>query len=335
MAEQLGYRVHAWGADPVWESFAIPTPGDDEVLVEVEACGVGLTVLNAIRGDLADERALLPRVPGHELVGRVIDAGPGEGYRLIGRRVVAYFYLSCGRCPRCLAGAEPRCDALAGWIGVHRDGGYAPWTVLPALNAMPIPDALDPVAATVVPDAVATAVHVCGRRGAIEAGERVVVVGAGGGVGIHVVQVARLCGADVIGLETDAGKRGALEALGVHAADPGDAGEPAPDVVIDLVGTRATLAWATDALGPGGRLVVVTTFREVTAVVEPRRLVLGELAILGSKYASRAEVDEATELVVSGRVEPVIGRIVAPPEVAELHAALGAGTLLGRGAIRW
>jgi len=72
---QEGWRVHAWGAEPVWERFARPEPGQGEVLVQVYACGVGLTVLNALAGDLGDGPAALPRVPGHELVG---SGGPGR-----------------------------------------------------------------------------------------------------------------------------------------------------------------------------------------------------------------------------------------------------------------
>ena len=339
---QRGFRVHRWGADPVWEQFGRPAPAENEVVIQVEACGVGLTVLNCIRGDLANAEDLLPRVPGHELVGRVVDAGPGRGSELIGRRVVAYFYLACGSCHRCLAGAEPRCINLAGWVGVHRDGGYAPFTVLPSQNVLEIPESLDPVAATVIPDAVATAVHVCGRRCEIGPGDRVAVIGAAGGVGIHVVQVARLCGGDVIGLDVGDRKLAALSDLGFDAVDSGDFDAlggswsgPPPDVIIDLVGTEASLRWATGSLGSGGRLAVLTTFPGISTAITPRHLVLQELTVLGSKYASRAEVMAATELVASGRVHAVVGRQVAARDVLSLHADLTSGALIGRGAIRW
>jgi D-arabinose 1-dehydrogenase-like Zn-dependent alcohol dehydrogenase len=326
----------------VWEPVPPPTPGDGDVLVRVEACGVGLTVLNCIRGDLADDAATLPRVPGHELVGRVVDVGPGADRDLIGRRVVAYFYLSCGRCPACATGAESRCSDLAGWVGVHRDGGYAPSAALPSFNAIPVPDDLDPVAATVVPDAVATALHVCRARAGIVAGERVAVIGAAGGVGVHVAQVARLLGGSVAALDVTADKLAALERLGFDAIDSGDfvalaaswAG-PAPEVVIDLVGSEASLGWACDALAIGGRLAVLTTFRDRIGALDPRRLVLGEATIVGSKYASRAEVVEAATLVAGGSVEPVIGRTVDPAGIPDVHEDLRAGRLFGRGALRW
>ena len=93
-----GYQVHAWGSEPVWGELSEPVPGPDEVLIEVEACSVGLTVLNCMNGDLDNDPQLLPRVPGHELIGRVAALGAGADSSLLGRRVAAYFYLVCGQC---------------------------------------------------------------------------------------------------------------------------------------------------------------------------------------------------------------------------------------------
>lgn len=340
---QHGYRVHEWSGSPRWESFDRPEPGPGEVLVRVEACGIGLTVLNCIAGDLADDPGLLPRVPGHELVGTVTGVGPGVDEAIIGQRVVAYFYLSCGACSHCLSGDDSRCSNLAGWVGVHRDGGYAPWTVLPARNAIPVPRSLDPVSATVVPDAVATPLHVCHTRAQVSPHDRVAVIGAGGGVGIHMVQMARLLGARVAGLDLQADKLAAVEDHGglpvraddLDSLDPALWSDGAPTVIIDLVGSAATLAWSVAAVGMGGRLVVLTTFRDRAVSIDPRELVFRELAVVGARYAGRGEVAAAAELVATGRIRPVIGAVVGPDGVADVHEQLRAGTLLGRGALRW
>jgi D-arabinose 1-dehydrogenase-like Zn-dependent alcohol dehydrogenase len=339
-----GYRVHRWGQDPVWEELPQPEPGPGEVLVEVEACGVGLTVLNATAGQLADDEALLPRVPGHELVGRVVDAGSGAGRELVGRRVVAYFYLVCGTCPECVAGRDSRCANLRGWVGIHVDGGYAPRTVLPARNAIPVPDELDPVAATVVPDAVATPVHVCRTRAKVTPTDRVAVIGAGGGVGAHLVQVAALFGGRVAGLDVGARKLALVEQLGAAAVDSADFGSVDPDglwpdgrptVVVDLLGSAASLEWSAAALAMGGRLVALTTFPGRSLPLDPRALVFRESTVLGSRYAHRAEVAIAADLVAQGRVRPVIGEVTGPADVLGLHRQLRDGRLLGRGALRW
>ena len=342
-SEQTGYRIASWGGDLQWETFDRPAPGAGEVLVQVEACSIGLTVLNCINGDLANDADLLPRVPGHEFVGRVTAVGPGVGEHLVGRRVVAYFYLSCGTCQPCLAGHDAQCLNFGGWVGVHRDGGYAPWAVLPAYNAIVVPDDLDPLDATVVPDALATPVHVCTTRARVTPQDRVVVIGAGGGVGIHMVQMARLLGARVAGMDLHDDKLALVEehgALAVHsgdlsAVDPSLWSDGPPTVVVDLVGTAATLAWGAAALGMGGRLVVLTTFRDRTLTVDPRDMVFREIAVIGTRYAGRSEVALAADLVASGRITPVIGEVVGPQDVPGVHDALRSGALLGRGALRW
>lgn len=339
-----GFRLHTWGADLQWEDIADRPPGPGEVALSVEACGVGLTVLNCIRGDLSDEPELLPRVPGHELVGRVTEAGEGVDEALIGSQVVAYFYLSCGHCSECAAGDDSLCRNLAGWVGVHTDGGYAPRTVLPAMNVIPIPDTLDPVAATVVPDAVATPVHVSRSRARIHAGDRVVVVGAGGGVGIHMVQVAALDGGDVVGLDIEEAKLARIAELGARAVRSDDFSaldaadlfaDGRPTVVVDLLGSETSLNWSLDALDSGGRLVVLTTFRDKSLELDPRLMVFKEVSILGSRYASKSEVAVAAELVASGAIRPIIGEVAGPEEVLGVHARLEAGTLVGRGALDW
>lgn len=339
-----GYRLHRWGGELVWETFELPDPGPEEALIQVEACGIGLTVLNCIRGDLADERAALPRVPGHEIVGRVVTVGNGVTGLTPGQRVMVYFYLSCGTCLACRSGRDSLCRNLAGWVGVHRDGGYAPYAVLPARNLLPLPESIPAAQATAIPDAIATPLHVCKTRAQIRPGDRVVVIGAGGGVGIHMVQMARLFGAEVVGLEAREEKFDLIcEAGGIPVLSRDFAqvdlrpawGDERPTAVIDLVGTLAGLMWAMNALGPGGRMVVLTTFREVTFPADPRQMVFRELTLLGSRYASRAELMEAADLVARRMIRPVVTQVVPPGEVETVHQALRSGTLKGRGAVVW
>jgi propanol-preferring alcohol dehydrogenase len=338
-----GWRLRAWDGRPRWERWPAPPPGPGEVQVRVEACGVGLTVLNNMGGVNWDDPSMLPRVPGHELVGHVVAAGAGVDEPAVGDRVLAYFYLSCFACPACRSGREDRCARSAGRLGIHRDGGYARLVTLPAGNAVPFPYDLDAAEATVIPDAVATPVHVCRTRLGLREGERLVVIGAGGGVGAHLVQVALADGAEVTGLDRTEAKLALVGKLGATAADAA-AGfddvrlghwDGVADAVVDLVGTPASLAWALGRLGQGGRLCLLTTYPGVTVPVTPRDLVARELAVVGSHYATRAEVAEAARLVAGGVVRPVLGRVAPAPEAEELHDGLRAGTLLGRGAIRF
>jgi acryloyl-coenzyme A reductase len=165
-----------------------------------------------------------------------------------------------------------------------------------------------------------------------------VVIGAGGGVGAHLVQVARACGAEVTGLDRTEAKLELVERLGAAPVDSSDFGKAAvegADAVVDLVGSTESLGWALDQLGQGGRLCLLTTFKDVVLPVAPRTLVAREITVMGSHYATRAEVAEAARLVADGTVRPVLGRTLPAPEVERPHEALRAGTLLGRGAIRF
>jgi D-arabinose 1-dehydrogenase-like Zn-dependent alcohol dehydrogenase len=168
------------------------------------------------------------------------------------------------------------------------------------------------------------------------------VIGAGGGVGIHMVQVAQAFGAEVAALEASPPKLAHLESeLGVapvHSADFASASLPAAwsggaDVVVDLVGTAESRTWGIEHLADRGRFVFLASAGEVT--IPSRRMTAGELTLLGSRYASRAEVHAAGELVASGRVRPVVSRHVAADEVEAVHGELRAGTLLGRAALVW
>ena len=337
-----GYRLHRWGDAPRWEAFTMPDPARGEVLIQVEACGVGLTVLNCMNGALGDAPELLPVTPGHEVVGRIAAVGEGVDESRIGTRVVAYFYLSCFHCRWCLKGRESRCENLRGHYGVHRDGGYAPYSVLPEDNALALPESIPAAQATVIPDAVATPVHVCRTRLGLGPGDRVAVIGAGGGVGIHMVQVAAACGASVTGLERGDEKLALVEGFGVAAEDSADFDavelqdfDGRADAIIDLVGTRESLSWSLSRVATGGRVCVLTTFRGVEVPVQPREFVFREMSILGSRYASRSELLEAAAMVERGEVSPVVGMTSDPRDVESIHELLRAGRLEGRGALVW
>ena len=186
------------------------------MLVRVEACGIGLTVLNCIRGDLAnDARHASPcSRPRNRRTRRSRRRRRHRASRL-GTRVMAYFYLVCGHCEACTSGQDSLCRNLAGWVGVHRDGGYAA-VHRPARRAtlVPLPLSIPAAQATAIPDAIATPLHVCKTRARIHPGDRVAVIGAGGGVGIHMVEMAALFGAQVAGLEASESKFDVIQRMG-------------------------------------------------------------------------------------------------------------------------
>jgi propanol-preferring alcohol dehydrogenase len=121
-----------------------PVPGELDLLLRVEACGVCRTDLHIIDGDLASPK--LPLIPGHEIVGRIEATGSGVTRFRIGQRVgIPWLGATCGHCAYCLEGRENLCDAPE-FTGYTRDGGFAEYCVARAAYAFALPEDADPVA---------------------------------------------------------------------------------------------------------------------------------------------------------------------------------------------
>ena len=124
---------------------AVPRPGEHEVLIRVHACGVCRTDLHIVDGELPAPRAAL--VPGHEIVGTVVEVGAQVGRLRVGERVgVPWLGWTCGECEQCRAGRENLCER-ARFTGYHIDGGYAEYTVANERYCFPIPDRFSDVEA--------------------------------------------------------------------------------------------------------------------------------------------------------------------------------------------
>ncbi len=118
-----------------------PSPGPGELLIAVRACGVCRTDLHLVDGELPDPKQ--PVVPGHEIVGTVVQLGSGVAGFAIGARVgVPWLGWTCGHCAYCTSGRENLCGE-ARFTGYQRDGGYAEFAVADARFAFPLPDAYD------------------------------------------------------------------------------------------------------------------------------------------------------------------------------------------------
>ncbi|MDH7485760.1 MAG: zinc-dependent alcohol dehydrogenase family protein [Anaerolineae bacterium] len=129
----------------------LPEPGADEVRIEVLACGVCHTDLHTVEGELPlpsrGARPCAPIVPGHQIVGVVESMGANVSRFRPGQRVgVTWLYSSCGECDYCRRGLENLCDS-ARFTGLHADGGYAKYMVVPAAYAFPIPPSIPDVQA--------------------------------------------------------------------------------------------------------------------------------------------------------------------------------------------
>ncbi len=335
--------LDAFGGTLKAEVRPVPTPGPGEVLVQVVACGAGLTLESIRLGHLGGST---PRVMGHEYSGTVAALGAGvEGWQE-GDPVTGSFYLFCGNCVMCSSGRETLCLNNKGNIGAKIDGAFAEYVVVPARNLVRIPAGVVLREAGIIADAVATPYHIARERARIVAGQRVAVIGAGGGVGVHMLQVARAFGAFVIAVERDAEKLRRLQEFTPDALvdasaqdwekDLTQAASGQLDVCIDFVGSPETTGKGLAALGRGGIFVIAGSMPHLrsdkNAVISaaPMYLVNKEISILGTRYATRAEIARSLELVRDGKVTPVIGASFPLVRTEEAFEAIRQNRIFGR-----
>lgn len=316
----------------------VPEPGAGEVLVAIRACAVDRFDL-AIRAG-GRERAPLPHILGHEIAGVVAGLGPGvDGWQL-GARVAATLYLVCGRCRWCRRGRETICEDFGGHLGVNIPGGYAEYVVMPARNLVRLPESIDFAAGSILANAIGTPFHALTARMRLTPGERLVITGAGGGVGLHAVQLGVMLGAAVMAVDLGAGKTEAALALGAErAVDPtredlagaiGDwTGDRGADAVLELVGP-ATMGVTLSALAKGGRMVIVGSHTGGEWTIDPGAIYRNEWEIRGSRNVSVDELATVVDLVERGRIRPVVAGVYPLEEAEALHERVRTGTVIGR-----
>ncbi|HEY5378917.1 MAG TPA: zinc-binding dehydrogenase [Pseudolabrys sp.] len=321
-----------------------PVPGPGEAVAKVFTCGSGLTIQHAKAGR---RKIQFPRIIGHEITGEIVALGAGVTSLKVGDAVTSYFYLNCGHCRYCHSQLEPLCEHSGGNVGLECDGGYAEYIKLPAHIFIKYPETLDykshPAEMGVITDALATPYKVL-RRADIKPGETVAIFGAGGGIGIHQVMMAKWAKARVIAVETapdkfdTCRKYGADEVVDARTGDVVEAlrdltkGDGV-DVAVDYVCTTTTLEAGVRALGRRGRLVILGGAAHPFNV-PARDMLTHEQSILGSRYVTRREILDVFDLVARREVWPLVTDLRPLEEAEAVHARVERGEVTGRAALR-
>ena len=333
------------GPNTPFELMNVPDPvaGPGEAVARVLACGAGLTIQHIKAGRIAAD---FPRIIGHEITGEIVEAGAGVRGLAVGDAVTAYYYLNCGHCRWCLASLEPLCENSGGNVGKNCDGGYAQYIKLPAHIFIKLPAGLDykahPAEIGVITDALATPYKVL-NRARVKAGETVAIFGAGGGLGIHQVLMAKWARAKVVAVDVARAKLDACVKAGADAVIDASACDPATalrdlthgqgvDVAIDYVSTTATLEAGVKALGRRGRLVTLGGAGK-TFQASSLEILLGEQDLLGSRYVTRTDILETLDIVARGEVWPLVSDIRPLAQAEALHERLERGEITGRAAL--
>ncbi|MCC6848033.1 MAG: alcohol dehydrogenase catalytic domain-containing protein [Deltaproteobacteria bacterium] len=305
-----GIRLHS-GSSVQVEELPEPTLGSRQVRIAIRAAGVCGTDLHAAHGRLPVPA--LPVIMGHEGAGVVEEVDADVAGVAVGDRVLLLPSETCGACPACEAGHLGLCPG-ARILGMARDGTFAEQIVVPVSCLRPLPDAIPFEQGAILADAVATAYHAVATRAAVTGGERVAVIGCGG-VGHHVILLARLLGArTIVAVDASAGARRRAEAAGADVVvDASDAdvrkairraaGGEGPDLVIEYAGKKASVELAIASVARGGRVIVGGVGMESPALGPLVSFVGREIGVLGSMGYTRAELGRVVELAASGRLD--------------------------------
>jgi len=315
-----------------------PTVAADEALVEVRACGINhldLWVRSGLRGLDVE----MPHILGNDIVGEIRAVGEAVRHLSVGQKTLVLQTLSCGTCPACFAGDDNLCRSYD-VIGRRRNGGYAERVAVPGVNCLPYPENLTWKEAAAVPLVFLTAWHMLVGRAKLRAGEDVLVIGAGSGVGSAAVQIARLLGARVIASAGDTAKLararelGARETIDHTREDLAQrarelTGKKGVDVVFEHVGGRI-FEQGVAALARNGRLVTCGATIGKEASLDLNALFGKHLTLMGSWMGRRSELVEVLKFVNDGRLKPVVDSVMPLQDAASAHRRIEAREHFGK-----
>ncbi|WP_285486745.1 zinc-dependent alcohol dehydrogenase [Amycolatopsis taiwanensis] len=283
---------------------ADPEPARDEVIVEVDACGLCGSDVHALERGTTFEGQVL----GHEFGGRIVEVGAGVDRPVkVGQTVAVNPLGSCGRCRACAKGLPFRCPERPN-LGITAPGGYAQYVAVPATQLVALPSGL-PTEFGAHAEPLAVSLNAV-RRAMAGPGDSVLVYGVGP-IGLNAIMALRLSGVDHIvaagrspGRRAAAAKVGADEVIDTREVSIGDhvrdSGRPFA-AVLECSGAPGAIAESLGVLEPGGTCVEVALSAEVTGVPMSRMVAEG-LRVSGSCAFSNDVYDEAVEHIAAGRV---------------------------------
>jgi len=321
------------------EHWPRPEPRAGEILVAVKACALNFLDIFTREG-MPGEPTPLPHITGGDIAGVVHAAGPDVVSPAIGDRVLVNPFWGCRACEYCRGGDSPLC-LRPHMLGELDPGGLAEYVRCPAAQAIPLPATYGFDEAACFPITWGTAWRMLVTHARVEPDEVVLVLGAGGGVGIAAVQIAKLAGARVIAMTSTDDKLARTREFGAdhlinYVTDTSwDAtvraltGKRGADVVVETVGV-STWERSIRALGKNGRLVTSGATSGPIGPTDIRYLFRREQKLLGSNGWTHDELLRVTSLAFQGKLRPVIDRVLPLERAAEGEVALERRQVFGK-----
>ena len=327
--------------NPVFDLVDIsePTLPVDGVVLRVYASGICHHDLAVMDGTL--KRGVKNNlILGHEISGTVVDTGSSVNGFEVGDQVVTMLTTSCGTCEICIEGYEYRCPQAHG-IGHGIDGGLAEYVSARAVNLLKLPKGFDQMRACLLACPIGVSIRALRDIGGICSGQKVVVYGAGGGLGIHAAQIAAAAGAEVLGFTTSPHKLEGLERIGFGpvflVSDGLDSAEVAlaftddkgVDIVFNPVGS-SVFQPALRSLALGGKMLVLGEVSGGDVSFSSAEMMFRDASIIGCTGAGLKHIKMACDEVASESVMPVVGEVLTLEEVSKAYHLMKSKEILGR-----
>ena len=304
-----------------YTDFPTPEPKAGEVLIRLHAAALNRMDV-FVRNGWPGLKLELPHINGADGAGEIVALGSplpeGEGLGMrLGDHVVINPNLGCGKCEFCFDGKDNMCRD---WhlLGETIRGTYAEYVSVPVRQLYKLPNGFDYHRAAAAALVYQTAWHSLVKRGNLQKGETVLIVGAGGGVNTASVQIAKLIGAQVVVVGSEARKLEMAQSISadilIDRSKEADwsrsvflaTNKRGVDVVVDNVGT--TFMMSLRALRKGGRLLTVGNSGGPKFEIDNRFMFAKHLSIIGSTMSTLADFHEVMDLIVAGKLKPIMDK---------------------------
>lgn len=332
-------RIHGYGDVDVlkYEDAPDPKPSYGEVVVKVKACALNHLDLWVRKG--VPKAPQLPHILGSDIAGEIAEVGSGMADLKTGTPVLLQPAVSCGVCDLCIAGDDNFCRDY-GIVGARILGGNAEYVKVPRVNIMPMPQSLSYTEAAAIPLVFLTAWHMLVDRAHLKAGEDLLVIGAGSGVGSAAIQIGKLLGARVIATASKDENLAKARELGAdntinHATQ--DIAEEVRrltekkgvEVVFEHVGT-AVWDKCIAAMARAGRLVTCGATTGPTVQLNVTLLFGRQQSILGSFMGRKSDLLEILPFFAQKKLRPVVDSVFTLKDAAAAHQRLESRQQFGK-----
>ncbi len=294
-------------------------PHDDEVVLRQTLTGI--CYRDILTRDGFFPRVKLPIIPGHEISGVIEETGDSVHDFKVGQRVASLIYAPCGKCEFCLRGDENLCPNKQTY-GEHLDGAYAERIVVKASSLIAVPDGVHDADASLAACVTGMLYNAIGRVGGLKEGQRILISGAGGGVGVHAIQIAKALGGYVIAKTSSPWKSESLLKLGADEVITSDNFDreikgrfsDGVHLALETVGLP-TFERTLRSLRTGGKMVVVGNVDPEPVPLPLGLIILKGNTISGSISSTKKDVEKALDLTARGKIHAFSGRTISLEEV--------------------